>query len=54
MGIDRAIVAGEQARAVEPQQMRVIILDGAWPEDTDIGGMDDAEGSHGGSFESRD
>ena len=54
MGVDRAVVAGEQARPVEPHQMRVVVLDGGWPKDTDIGGMDDTEGSHGGSFESRD
>jgi hypothetical protein len=48
MGIDRAIVAGEQARPVDPHQMRVVVLDGARPQDANLGGVDDPDGSHGG------
>ena len=41
MRVDRAIVAGEQARPVEPHQMRVVVLDGARPQNANLGGVHD-------------
>jgi hypothetical protein len=46
MGVDRAVVAREETRPIEPQEMRVVILDRAWTENANLGGVNDPHNSH--------